>query len=172
MIKSIPAALAIVALLAVAGCGGSDNNSSGGGGAYGGGGESSAASKPAKSESAGGQAIVSVASVSDAGKVLVDSKGFTLYYFKKDKSGKSACYGACAKVWPPLTGTPQAQGGAMASKLGTTKRSDGTIQVTYAGWPLYTYTADTEPGEDKGTDVDSFGAEWYPLNPAGEEAGD
>jgi predicted lipoprotein with Yx(FWY)xxD motif len=60
----------------------------------------------------------------------------------------------------------------MASKLGTTKRSDGTLQVTYAGHPLYTYTADTKPGDAKGNDFSSFGAQWYALQPSGEEAGD
>ena len=106
------------------------------------------------------------------GKVIVDAKGFTLYDFHKDKGGKSACYGACAKVWPPLLseGQPQAGEGAMASKLGTTKRKDGTLQVTYAGWPLYTYEADKKPGDANGNDIDSFGAEWYALQPSGEEA--
>jgi predicted lipoprotein with Yx(FWY)xxD motif len=173
MIKNISIALAIAAAsaLAVAGCGGSSNNGSSGGGAYGGG-ESSGASKETKSApTQGGAAVVSVASVPGAGKVLVDSKGYTLYYFKKDKGGKSACYGACAKVWPPLTGVPQGQGGAMASEFGTTKRSDGETQVTYAGWPLYTYAGDAKPGEAKGADIDSFGAEWYALHANGEKAG-
>ena len=108
------------------------------------------------------------------GKALVDSEGFTLYYFEKDKGGKSACYGACAQIWPPLTteGGAKASDGAMAAELGTTKRKDGTIQVTYAGWPLYTYTVDAKPGEAKGTDVKSFGATWYPLHPNGEKAGE
>jgi predicted lipoprotein with Yx(FWY)xxD motif len=171
MIKSISIALAVVGAIAVAGCGSSNNSSSGEGGAYGGG-ESTASSKPAKSESAGAPAVITVASVPQAGKVLVDSKGFTLYYFEKDKGGKSACYGACAKVWPPLTGTPKVEGGAMSSEVGTSKRSDGTTQVTYAGWPLYTYAADTKPGEAKGTDVKSFGATWYPLHANGEKAGE
>ncbi len=61
--------------------------------------------------------------------------------------------------------------GAEASQLGTTKRSDGTVQVTYAGHPLYTYAADTKPGEAKGNDFSSFGAQWYALKPNGEEAG-
>lgn len=171
MIKSISIALAITGVLAVAGCGGgSDSSSSGEGGAYGGG--ENTASKEASSEPTGAPAVVSVASVPDAGKVLVDSKGFTLYYFEKDKGGKSACYGGCANVWPPLTGAPEGKGGAMSSKFGTTERSDGTAQVTYAGWPLYTYAADTQPGEDKGTDLKSFGATWYPLHPNGEKAGE
>jgi predicted lipoprotein with Yx(FWY)xxD motif len=171
MIKSIPIALAIAVAIAVAGCGSSSNSStsSGEGGAYSGG--ESTATKPAASESAGSVAAISVGSAPEVGKVLVDSKGFTLYYFQKDQGEKSACYGPCAKVWPPLTGTGKVEGGAMSSELGTTERSDGTTQVTYAGWPLYTYAADTKPGEAKGTDVKSFGASWYPLHPNGEKAG-
>jgi predicted lipoprotein with Yx(FWY)xxD motif len=169
MIKSISIALAVTGAIAVAGCGSSNSSSSGEGGAYGGG--ESTASKSAKSESATPVAAISVGSAPEVGKVLVDSKGFTLYYFQKDQGEKSACNGECAKVWPPLTGTGKVEGGAMSSELGTTERSDGTTQVTYAGWPLYTYAADTKPGEAKGTDVKSFGASWYPLHPNGEKAG-
>lgn len=173
MIKSITIALAVAGLLATAGCGSSSNSSSsGGGGAYGGSEESTAASKEAKSETAAATpAAISVGSASGVGKVLVDSQGMTLYYFEKDQGGKSACYGACAKAWPPYTGTPKAEGGAMASEAGTTKRSDGTVQVTYAGWPLYTFEGDSKPGEDNGTDSKAFGASWYPLHPNGEKAG-
>jgi predicted lipoprotein with Yx(FWY)xxD motif len=166
------AALALVAATAFAGCGSSSGN--GGGGAYGGG-ESTAASKPASSASAAPATSISVSNLGgDVGKVLVDFEGFTLYYFEKDKGGESACYGACAQAWPPLTteGAPEASGGAIASKLGTTERRDGTTQVTYAGWPLYTYEADASPGEDNGTDVKSFGASWYPLHADGEKAGE
>jgi predicted lipoprotein with Yx(FWY)xxD motif len=175
MIKSIPIALAIAAVLAVAGCGGSSNSSSSGeGGAYGGSEESSAASKEAKNETAAATPVaISVGSAPEVGKVIVDSKGFTLYYFEKDKKGgKSACYGACAKAWPPLIGSGKAEGGAMSSELGTTKRSDGTTQVTYAGWPLYTFEGDSKPGEANGTDSKAFGASWYPLHPNGEKAGE
>jgi predicted lipoprotein with Yx(FWY)xxD motif len=168
------AALALAAMLAIAGCGGSDDNGNGSassGGAYGsGGGESS---KPTDS-SGGSAAVVSAATVGKLGRVIVDSKGLTLYDFHKDKGTKSACYRACASVWPPLTtsGAPKAGEGATTSKLGTTKRSDGTVQVTYAGHPLYTYTADTKPGDANGNDIDSFGAEWYALQPNGEEPKD
>jgi predicted lipoprotein with Yx(FWY)xxD motif len=158
--------------LAVAGCGGS--SSSGGEGGYGSSSESTTASKPA-SESGGAAATLAVKNLGGkVGSVLVDSKGFTLYYFKKDKGGKSACYGGCASVWPPLTteGAPKGMSGVQASKLGTTKRSDGTVEVTYAGWPLYTYEADKKPGEANGTDIKSFGASWYPLHPNGEKAGE
>jgi len=68
-------------------------------------------------------------------------------------------------------GAPQAGEGAMASKLGTTKRKDGTVQVTYNKWPLYTFVEDKKPGEDNGTDSKAFGASWYPLHPNGEKAG-
>jgi len=145
------ATLALVVALMTAGCG-SDSNSSGESG-YGSGGEGAAANKTAKEEASSGggpAAAIAVASVGDLGKVLVDSKGFTLYYFKKDEDGKSACYGGCAGVWPPLTtgGSPKGMSGVQAAMLGTTKRSDGTVQVTYAGWPLYTYEADRKPGEN------------------------
>jgi predicted lipoprotein with Yx(FWY)xxD motif len=172
MIKSISIALAIAGVLAVAGCGGSSNSSSSGeGGAYGGE-ESTAASKEAKSETAAATPVaISVGSAPEVGKVIVDSKGFTLYYFEKDQGEKSACYGACAKAWPPLIGSGKAEGGAMSSELGTTNRKDGTTQVTYAGWPLYTFEGDSKPGEANGTDSKAFGASWYPLHPNGEKAG-
>lgn len=178
MNRTLPAiaVLAVGALLAIAGCGGgSSSNSSGEGGAYGSGGETSTAKSEAASSEAGGDGVVAVAKSPELGKaILVDSKGFTLYDFHKDKGTKSACYGACAGVWPPLTtgGSPQAMSGAEAGKLGTAKRSDGTVQVTYAGHPLYTYTADTKPGDAKGNDFSSYGAQWYALLPSGEEAGD
>lgn len=121
----------------------------------------------------GEAAFVSLASAPKLGLILVDSKGFTLYDFHTDKGTESACYGECAKVWPPLLsgGAPQPGNGASASKLGTTKRSDGTMQVTYAGHPLHTYVADKKPGEANGNDISSFGAPWYALHGNGEEAG-
>ena len=180
--KRMTYAVALLAVLAVvvAGCG-SDSSSSGG--AYGGksgggsGSETSTASsetKPASSGGAGGDGIVSAAKAGDLGTVLVDSKGFTLYDFHKDKGGTSACYGACAGAWPPLLteGNPQAQGAAERSMLGTTKRNDGTIQVTYNGWPLYTFVGDKAPGEANGNDFTQFGAQWYALLPNGEEPED
>jgi predicted lipoprotein with Yx(FWY)xxD motif len=181
--RSLPviAVLAIGAVLAVAGCGGGSDSGSGEGGAYGSGGSETGTTQSAKSEtggsgaSSGGAGVVAVAKSPELGAaILVDSKGLTLYDFHKDKGTKSACYGACAGVWPPLTtsGKPRAMAGAEASKLGTTKRSDGTLQVTYAGHPLYTYVADKKPGEAKGNDFSSYGAQWYALKSNGEEAGD
>jgi predicted lipoprotein with Yx(FWY)xxD motif len=103
------------------------------------------------------------------GKILVNSAGRTLYLFKKDAHGKSACSGECAKFWPPLrtSGRPTAGSGVSASKLGTIKRSDGTRQVTYNGHPLYTFQQDTAPGQTHGQGLTAFGASWFVLSPAG-----
>jgi predicted lipoprotein with Yx(FWY)xxD motif len=106
------------------------------------------------------------------GKVLVNGKGVTLYLFEKDKKGKSACSGACAKAWPPLLtkGKPKVSGSAVKSKLGTTKRSDGTTQVTYGGHPLYTFIKDAnKAGRTTGEGVDAFGAEWYVVGTNGKK---
>ena len=96
----------------------------------------------------------------------------TLYDFQRDTATKSACYGTCAKIWPPLmtSGAPKAGGGAQAAKLGTIKRTDGKTQVTYDGHPLYTYTADMSPGETSGNGITSFGGSWHTLGPSGSEA--
>jgi predicted lipoprotein with Yx(FWY)xxD motif len=106
------------------------------------------------------------------GTIVVDGKSHTLYLFEKDKNGKSKCSGACAQNWPPLLtkGKPKASGSVKASKLGTTKRSDGTTQVTYGGHPLYTFVLDqNKPGSTKGEGVDAFGAEWYVVGTNGKK---
>ena len=103
------------------------------------------------------------------GPVLVDGHGRTLYLFAKDRNGKSACAGACAVYWPPLitSGKPVAAVGAKASLLGTTRRQDGRLQVTYNHHPLYTFALDKAKGQTKGQNLDEFGAEWYVLSAAG-----
>jgi predicted lipoprotein with Yx(FWY)xxD motif len=124
-----------------------------------------AASKPTK------PATVKTRSVK-LGKIVVDGKSHTLYLFEKDKNGKSKCSGACATNWPPLLtkGKPKASGGVKASKLGTTKRSDGTSQVTYGGHPLYTFVVDQgKPGSTKGEGVKAFDAEWYVVGTNGKK---
>ena len=173
--RSSLALLAAVAALALAivavGCGGDgdngDNSAGGGGGIYGGGGTKTTAS-------GGGSGVVSVANNPKLGQILVDDKGMTLYLFEKDKGGKSSCSGACAATWPPLTtsGQPKPENGAKSSLISTTKRDDGTTQVVYNNWPLYTYVADQKPGDTTGHDLDQFGAEWYALTPAGVKAKD
>lgn len=100
------------------------------------------------------------------GPVLVNSKGHTLYLFKKDRNGKSACYASCAKFWPPLPkhGTPTVGPGVKRSLLGMTKRRNGRRQLTYNKHPLYTYKLDTRAGQTKGEGVNAFGARWYALS--------
>jgi predicted lipoprotein with Yx(FWY)xxD motif len=112
--------------------------------------------------------VVSTATTS-LGRILVDSRGHTLYLFQKDTNGKSACAGQCASFWPPLiaTGKPLAAAGAKASLLGTTKRADGRMQVTYNHHPLYTFVKDTKKGQTNGEALSAFGAKWYALSPAG-----
>jgi predicted lipoprotein with Yx(FWY)xxD motif len=103
------------------------------------------------------------------GSILVGANGRTLYLFKKDLGPTSTCSGACASVWPAYTtnGNPVAGAGVQASLLGTTKRSDGTTQVTYAGHPLYYFAGDTSPGSISGEGLKQFGARWWVVSPAG-----
>jgi predicted lipoprotein with Yx(FWY)xxD motif len=117
-----------------------------------------------------GAAKVSIAR-SPLGRILVDSKGITLYDFVKDKGTTSACYGACAALWPPLTtkGRPVAGPGVRKSLLGTTKRKDGTIEVTYGGHPLYYFVSDRKRGQTTGQGIDQFGGPWWVLSAAGKE---
>ena len=103
------------------------------------------------------------------GKFLVDGQGRALYLFEADKSTTSTCTGACAAAWPPVIASamPMAGGGVSQSLLGTTKRADGTEQVTYNGHPLYYFAADTGAGMVKGEGSKQFGAGWYVLNAKG-----
>jgi predicted lipoprotein with Yx(FWY)xxD motif len=112
--------------------------------------------------------VVSTAGTS-LGRILVDSRGRTLYLFEKDHNGKSACAGQCATFWPPLiaSGKPHAAGAAKASLIGTTRRADGRLQVTYNHHPLYTFAKDTQKGQTTGEGVNAFGAGWDVLSPAG-----
>jgi predicted lipoprotein with Yx(FWY)xxD motif len=124
-----------------------------------------AASAPTK------PATVKVRSVS-LGKILVNGNAQTLYLFEKDKNGKSACSGQCAKFWPPVLtkGKPMAATGVKSSLLGTTKRADGTTQVTYNKHPLYRFLNDkNKVGATKGEGVDAFGAEWYVVGTNGKK---
>lgn len=153
-----------VALAAVAGCGGGGSGGSGSPG-YGG----SPTSSAAPTGAASGQTI-KAANVGSVGTVLVDGAGRTVYLFEKDTGNKSSCSGSCAAVWPPVTTSvkPQPGSGADASKLSTTKRSDGTTQASYAGHPLYYYAPDgTSSGSIEGQGLDQFGAKWYVLSPSG-----
>jgi predicted lipoprotein with Yx(FWY)xxD motif len=105
------------------------------------------------------------------GTYLVDGQGRAVYLFEADKGSSSTCYGACASAWPPTTTSaqPTAGPGVDASKLGTTKRNDGTLEVTYAGHPLYYFAKDAQTGKTAGQGVNAFGAKWYVLSPAGQK---
>src|ERR1700756_362457 len=105
------------------------------------------------------------------GPILVDSRGITLYDFVKDKGKTSVCYGACAALWPPLIthGKPVAGRGVRASLLGTTKRTDGKLEVTYGGHPLYYFVTDRRPGQTTGQGVNQFGGPWWGLSAARKE---
>lgn len=155
--------VALIALVAIAGCGGSSGSTS----------TSNAAGTTGTSAGASsGAATIDVANDPKLGQILTDSKGDTVYVFAKDTGAKSTCSGSCAGVWPPVmtSGTPKAGNGVVASKLATTKRSDGSTQVTYAGHPLYTYTADASPGDTTGNGINSFGAVWNAVQPTGSNA--
>jgi predicted lipoprotein with Yx(FWY)xxD motif len=157
------AGAAVIPLAALAaGCGGGNHSAT------------AASSLPPKTTSApatsAGAATVHVAKTR-LGKILVDSRGHTLYLFKKDKGKKSACSGACAQFWPPLrtSGKPKAGSGAKASLLGTTKRSDGKPQVTYNGHPVYGFVMDKKAGDTSGEGVTAFGAKWFAISASGKQ---
>ena len=128
------------------------------------------ASSPASVGPASTTAAISLHAISGIpGKALVGSSGRAIYLFEADKSGTSACTGACAAAWPPVTvtGTPQAGSGVNQALLGTIKRSDGTTQVTYNGHPLYFFAGDTAAAAAHGQGLNQFGAKWYVMNATG-----
>jgi predicted lipoprotein with Yx(FWY)xxD motif len=146
---------------------------------------SSPASSPTKGAAAGVAATHGVGSNSPTvsttttisvastrlGQILVDGSGRTVYLFEADKGTNSTCYNACAQAWPPVnaSGAPHATGAASPALLGTTRRKDGTTQVTYAGHPLYYFIADKKPGDMNGQGLSQFGAKWYVLAPSGKK---
>jgi predicted lipoprotein with Yx(FWY)xxD motif len=118
---------------------------------------------PASAASPRAKVLVRVTSV---GGVLADARGHTLYSYAPDKAGRSACYGACASIWPPLltSAKPLAGLGVKTSLLGVAKRKDGKMQVTYAGHPLYVFSGETKAGQLKGQGYDGI---WWTLAASG-----
>jgi len=153
------------AALLVAACG-TGSSSTGAAGSSSPAGASSAA---AASGGSGSTVITTVSS--SAGTFLTSSSGHAVYLWTKDGSGMSACSGACAGVWPPVTttGTVTASGGAKSSDLGTITRSNGTKQVTYDGHPLYYYVGDSGSGTASGQGSTQFGAQWWLVSPSGSD---
>lgn len=159
---ALPLAVAAIGLIA-AGCG-------------------SSSSKPAAAGNgnAKGSAVPTLAPASTTavtvgrstlGSVLTDGQGRTLYLFEKDTSTTSNCYGPCASAWPPVitSGPAVVGGGAKQAELATTARKDGTMQLTYAGHPLYRFVGDSKPGDTNGQGSQAFGAGWDVLSPAGQK---
>jgi predicted lipoprotein with Yx(FWY)xxD motif len=144
---------AIAALTLLAGCGGST-------------GGSTAGTTPTPAATG---ATIAVATNTKLGQILVDGAGKTVYLFVADKGTTSACYTSCAAIWPPVltTGAPQAGSGAQSSLLGTTARTDGTTEVTYAGHPLYYFVQDQAAGDTMGQGINGFGGLWWVMSPAG-----
>lgn len=112
-----------------------------------------------------------VASSSEFGQMLFDSTGQAIYLFDVETTSKPRCYGACAEAWPPVLtrGDPVSGPGVVGSLLGTTKRSDGTLQVTYDDHPLYFYAHEGR-GEVTCHDVFLNGGTWYVVQPGGDPA--
>lgn len=98
--------------------------------------------------------------------VITNAKGFTLYQFAPDTPSKSNCNGSCAQIWPPLKG-PATAGPGVTGRFGVIKRSDGSVQATYNGHPLYTYTGDAKPGQDTGNGLNVSGGVWHVVPVSG-----
>ncbi|ADB48834.1 COG4315 family predicted lipoprotein [Conexibacter woesei] len=153
------AGFAVIALVA-AGCGSSSS----------GGGSSGSTSSAGSMTTAASTSAATVKTASTPlGTILVDAQGRTLYQWKGDTSASSACTGTCATEWPPLTthGRPVAGSGVQTAMLGTSKRADGTLQVTYAGHPLYRFLDDSAAGDTNGQGSNGFGALWWVTAPDG-----
>jgi predicted lipoprotein with Yx(FWY)xxD motif len=156
------AAVAVLALAAV-GCGSDDTKTT----------TSDAAAVATQSTTAAQTKAAAIATKdSSLGAILAGTKNHTVYMFEADKNGKSNCTGDCAAAWPPVltNGNPTAAPDAQSSALGTTKRDDGKMQVTYAGHPIYYFTKDTDEEDVYGNDVEAFGADWYAMTATGAKA--
>jgi predicted lipoprotein with Yx(FWY)xxD motif len=163
------AALAVVGALLLAACGGSSTSGSSTSSSSGASSTPGYGAAAPKATSSSSSASVVSTKTSALGTFLVDASGRALYLWDADHGSMSACTAACAQAWPPLTttGTPKAGGAVKASLLGTTKRADGSREVTYAGHPLYTFSGDTQAGQTTGEGNNGFGAPWWVVTPGG-----
>jgi predicted lipoprotein with Yx(FWY)xxD motif len=138
---------------------------------------SAAPASPAAATPAGGSAtnaaagsgLVITTKSGSAGAFLTDGSGRAVYLWTKDAMDSSACSGACAGAWPPVTttGAVTASGGVNKADLSTIARSGGAKQVVYDGHPLYYFSGDSGPGQVSGQGSDGFGAKWWLVDPAG-----
>lgn len=107
---------------------------------------------------------------SDYGRILFDGRGKALYAFTRDGRGRSRCSGVCATAWPPfvVSRKPRAAAGVKGALIGTIRRSDGKLQVTYGKRPLYFYVGDRKPGQVLCQNVKEFGGLWLVVRPGGQ----
>ena len=154
-----PARLA--ATLMIAACGSSSTPASSGG--------TTSAAAPASSAPAAASGSALKTTTIGGITVLTNAKGFTLYWFAPDTSTTSRCNGSCATFWPPVKG-PATAGAGVTGKLATIKRSDGSLQATYNGHPLYTYSGDSAPGQAKGNGLNASGGVWHEVTASGAAA--
>jgi predicted lipoprotein with Yx(FWY)xxD motif len=152
ILLALPVAAAVAAVLVACGSSGASPTSS-----------SSTTSTPA----AAGAGTVKTATIAGV-TVLTSSKGFTLYSFAPDTATTSKCNGTCAQNWPPLTGPVTAAG--VTGTFGTIQRSDGSVQATFDGHPLYTFVGDTAPGQAKGNGLNVAGGLWHEITASGTAA--
>jgi predicted lipoprotein with Yx(FWY)xxD motif len=145
--KWLAAALLTATVLVTAACGSS----------------SSSSSSPASTSAGQASSATALKTATISGTaVITNPGGFTLYWFAPDTATKSNCNGSCAQIWPPVKG-PATAGTGVTGTLGTITRSDGSTQATYNGHPLYTYTADTAPGQANGNGINASGGVWHEV---------
>ena len=154
MRKLLTAVGLAAAVLAVAACASSSSSSS----------APAASCSPAAGASASGTTLM-VKTIGGT-QVLTNSAGFTLYWFGPDTSTTSNCSGSCATFWPPVKG-PATAGSGVTGTVGVITRSDGSMQATYDGHPLYTYAADGAPGQNKGNGLNASGGVWHEVAVSG-----
>jgi predicted lipoprotein with Yx(FWY)xxD motif len=154
-----PVLAAAVIGLAACGSSGSSTGSSGSSG-------SGASSAPASAPTVTAAGIKTMTTT--GGTVLATGQGFTIYWFAPDSTTKSVCNGQCTVHWPPLVGKPSlASGVNLAGKLGSITRTDGQVQATYDGHPLYIFQQDAAAGEDQGNGLKAGGGLWWAMTPTG-----
>ena len=150
VLLAVLAAAAAAAVLAA--CGSSAASSAGGGG--------TSTGSPAAA-TAGGLKTATIGGAT----VLTNAAGFTLYSFAPDTPTKSNCNGTCAQNWPPVHGPATAAG--VTGTFGTIKRSDGSVQATFDGHPLYAFAGDSAPGQNKGNGLNAAGGLWHEITTSG-----
>jgi predicted lipoprotein with Yx(FWY)xxD motif len=156
--KAIPLLL-FICVLALTGCGNDDGDTA----------AKAGSGDTAMEQESGGRGTTITVGDSDFGSMLFDSNKQAIYVFENDRKGRTVCYGTCAEAWPPVLtdGEPKPGKGVKASLLGTIKRRDGTLQVTYAAKPLYFY-AHESPGEVRCHNVNLNGGFWWVVGPDGQ----